>query len=374
MEEEEEETAGFGELPANALEEILVRIPASARRRLRLVCRHWRDVVDDRTPERRSRAKTLVYVSRPAGAAAYVLDDDDLVEGRRCRELWSSSSAAAAAAAANPDRRFRFRMVGTLNGLLCLYEELAGETPLHIRGPAGNRLDPAALSFAYLETTGQYKIVHLRHLNISLAAQVLTVGEGASWRNVPAPAGTSCSLYSGIANVGGATYWISKDTNMLMSFDLTDERFARATPLPAASPAPDWLAVNCLKEVGGGCGGGMVGIVAYASGWCGLEMWVLERGGGGWRLDRKKTRWRWRRRFSVPPRVGPHDLVGLRFGHGHGHGENVLTKLFGDSTPWCVSGGGARRAQCQCSVVCIDPHRSFVQTFSYVETTEGKLF
>ena len=97
--EEEEEAAGFGELPADALEEILVRIPASARRRLRLVCRHWRDVVDDRTPERRSRAKTLVYVSRPAGAAAYVLDDDDdLVEGRRCRELWSSSSAAAAAA------------------------------------------------------------------------------------------------------------------------------------------------------------------------------------------------------------------------------------------------------------------------------------
>uniref|UniRef100_A0A0E0AX01 Uncharacterized protein n=1 Tax=Oryza glumipatula TaxID=40148 RepID=A0A0E0AX01_9ORYZ len=128
---------------------------------------------------------------------------------------------------------------------------------------------------------------------------------------------------------------------MLMSFDLTDERFGRATPLP--SPAPDWLAVNCLKEVGGG--GGMVGIVAYASGWCGLEMWVLERGGG-----RKKMRWRWRRRFSVPRRVGPHDLVGLRFGHGHGHGEHVVTKLFGDSPPWCVSGGGVRRAQCQCSV------------------------
>ncbi|BAT06034.1 Os08g0493000 [Oryza sativa Japonica Group] len=72
-------------------------------------------------------------------------------------------------------------MVGTLNGLLCLYEELAGdivvlnpvtgETPLHIRGPAGNRLDPAALSFVYQEKTGQYKIVHLRRLPISLAAR-----------------------------------------------------------------------------------------------------------------------------------------------------------------------------------------------------------
>jgi hypothetical protein len=143
---------------------------------------------------------------------------------------------------------------------------------------------------------------------------------------------------------------------MLMSFDLTDERFGRATPLP--SPAPDWLAVNCLKEVSGG--GGMVGIVAYASGWCGLEMWVLERGGG-----RKKTRWRWRRRFRVPRRVGPHDLVGLRFGHGHGHGEHVVTKLFGDSPPWCVSGGGARRAQCQCSVVCIDPCRRFFLETQY---------
>uniref|UniRef100_A0A0E0AX00 F-box domain-containing protein n=1 Tax=Oryza glumipatula TaxID=40148 RepID=A0A0E0AX00_9ORYZ len=178
--EEEEEAAGFGELPADALEEILVRIPASARRRLRLVCRHWRDVVDDRTPERRSRAKTLVYVSRPAGAAAYVLDDDD-------DDLGAAAGSYGAAAApppppqTGPDRRFRFRMVGTLNGLLCLYEELAGdivvlnpvtgETPLHIRGPAGNRLDPAALSFVYLETTGQYKIVHLRRLPISLAAR-----------------------------------------------------------------------------------------------------------------------------------------------------------------------------------------------------------
>ncbi|CAO2211340.1 unnamed protein product [Urochloa humidicola] len=37
-------------IPADIFMDILQRIPASPRRRLRLVCRHWRDVIDGRTP------------------------------------------------------------------------------------------------------------------------------------------------------------------------------------------------------------------------------------------------------------------------------------------------------------------------------------
>jgi hypothetical protein len=35
----------------DVLLDILQRLPPSSRRRARLVCRHWRDVMDDRTTE-----------------------------------------------------------------------------------------------------------------------------------------------------------------------------------------------------------------------------------------------------------------------------------------------------------------------------------
>uniref|UniRef100_A0ACD5Y716 Uncharacterized protein n=1 Tax=Avena sativa TaxID=4498 RepID=A0ACD5Y716_AVESA len=67
---------------SDVLVEILTRLPPSTRRLLRLVCRLWRDVVDERTQEMRSRVALLVQ----NGSSSYVVDDLSL--GRR-RELWT---------------------------------------------------------------------------------------------------------------------------------------------------------------------------------------------------------------------------------------------------------------------------------------------
>ncbi|TVU05402.1 hypothetical protein EJB05_48563, partial [Eragrostis curvula] len=54
-----------GAVLADTLVNILLRIPPSARRRLRLVCKHWRDVIDDRLPAPRACAKILLFVFDP---------------------------------------------------------------------------------------------------------------------------------------------------------------------------------------------------------------------------------------------------------------------------------------------------------------------
>ncbi|KAK3122039.1 hypothetical protein QOZ80_8BG0664320 [Eleusine coracana subsp. coracana] len=293
-----------GSIQAHAFVEILLRIPPSARQRLRLVCRHWRDVVDEHLPARR-RAH-----SKGAGSAA------------------QRSEAGGCA----------FHVIGTCNGLLCLCcyntgivlfnpttgEKLVVELPpfrlpqqrhagysfftfhpatglykivLVVPGTNENSFDEVhvftqrtsivvenlsdnsrtrstgtprcrstswheAYSFAYHPTTGKYKILHLPccfdrtgHLD---RVQVLTLGESvAAWRDVPAPAAcASCCLKSGIVSVDGATYWINEDTDRIVAFDLDDERITPAVPLPvAARPRGS----RYLTEVRG-----RLGVVDYA--------------------------------------------------------------------------------------------------------------
>ncbi|GJN15868.1 hypothetical protein PR202_gb02813 [Eleusine coracana subsp. coracana] len=296
-----------GSIQAHAFVEILLRIPPSARQRLRLVCRHWRDVVDEHLPaRRRAHSKVLAYVSR--------------------RPQRSEAGGCA------------FHVIGTCNGLLCLCcyntgivlfnpttgEKLVVELPpfrlpqqrhagysfftfhpatglykivLVVPGTNENSFDEVhvftqrtsivvenlsdnsrtrstgtprcrstswheAYSFAYHPTTGKYKILHLPccfdrtgHLD---RVQVLTLGESvAAWRDVPAPAAcASCCLKSGIVSVDGATYWINEDTDRIVAFDLDDERITPAVPLPvAARPRGS----RYLTEVRG-----RLGVVDYA--------------------------------------------------------------------------------------------------------------
>ena len=80
----DESAAAMGDrwdgIPADVFVEILQRLPPNPRRRLRLVCRHWRSVIDDHTPGPQARAKLLAFVTGFGRPRAYVLDD--LIKGR----------------------------------------------------------------------------------------------------------------------------------------------------------------------------------------------------------------------------------------------------------------------------------------------------
>ncbi|KAK3123751.1 hypothetical protein QOZ80_8AG0635480 [Eleusine coracana subsp. coracana] len=231
-----------GSIQADAFVEILLRIPPSARRRLRLVCRHWRDVVDEHLPaRRRAHSKVLAYVSRRRlhhTPRIYVFYD--LTEGRS-RELDLLRSKVGGCA---------FHMIGTCNGLLCLCcyyktgivlfnpttgEKLVVELPT-FRLPQQRHADYSF--FTFHPATGLYKIVLVVQGNDENSldeVQVFTLG-GTSWRKVPSAPGSSCKFSSGFVSIYGVMYWVAEDTMSVMSLDLKDEC---VTALPVRAPLLD---------------------------------------------------------------------------------------------------------------------------------------
>ncbi|CAO2191919.1 unnamed protein product [Urochloa humidicola] len=83
------EDEGFNNLPTDAFVEILLRLPPSARRRFRLVCKRWRDVINERTSERQVRTKILAFISDWSSSRAIVFDDKD----GHPRHEWTYNSA-----------------------------------------------------------------------------------------------------------------------------------------------------------------------------------------------------------------------------------------------------------------------------------------
>jgi F-box interacting protein len=241
----------------DVLVDILTRLPLSSRRLLRLVCRLWRDVVDERTPEMQSRAVLLVQT----WSSSYVVDD--LSSGRR-GELWTGCAG---------ERYESMCVVGTCNGLICLCDTREPGGGITLANPATGEtlvlpLLPCsgqyfrrhrwgdgrvatsrheAYSFAYLPTTGRYRVVHVPCYPDRAGkfdeVQAFTLGE-KSWRNLPTP-GMSCNLDAGILSIDGAMYWLTVGTEKLMSLDLEEEK-ERVTPVKSL-PAP--AGPNCHLTV-----------------------------------------------------------------------------------------------------------------------------
>ncbi|CAL4999500.1 unnamed protein product [Urochloa decumbens] len=349
-------------IPADVFMDILQRVPTSPRQRLRLVCRHWRDVIDDRTRRRRrrrhARAKVLAFAGGLRLPHAYVLHGE--VAGGKDLKLhggvvdWYAS------------------MVGSCNGLICLHryqgdavvvnpatgEKLAVPPPS--KAP-GQSTDAASYSFAYHPATGLYKIVHVPCRGGAGAAfdavSVFTLG-GTSWREVPVPAGTSCHLKFGIVSVGGATYWVAADAHSLMSFDVKDERVAFVTKLPVRVGL--WLDLSWH-------------LTTDMDGRLELAVWMLEGGG-----KNKKT-WALRYRIVEPGWEEPLHQIAWPYAV---HGEHILTtrnKRGYESVSLHASPMSEARAHC--GVVrtekCAPPpsvglydNCCSVRTFAHVETRE----
>ncbi|KAL6610034.1 hypothetical protein ACP70R_040003 [Stipagrostis hirtigluma subsp. patula] len=327
---------GWDGIPADVFVQILLLIPPSPRRRLRLVCRHWRDAIDERAPEPRTRAKVLAFFHEDQSSRAHVFDE--LLPGERGgggRELDLRGSGADYAGVC---------MVGTCNGLLllCLYSyggEIAVVNPAireapRVAPPATGKgwplprisdLHESTYSFAYHPATGQYKIVHVpcdRHAKLD-AVHVFTLGidgpASREWREVPAPAGSSCRLRSGLVSIDGDTYWATKDADRVMSLDLKDERFDLLEWPPLAGGTCRLTDVH-----------GRLGLVAVWSrdepNRSRTEVWVLE---GGREEERA-----WVKRYTLLAHGGrERQDIALPL---VAHGEHVLT------TSWCSGWWKAR--------------------------------
>ncbi|XBH71457.1 hypothetical protein VPH35_098908 [Triticum aestivum] len=359
----------------DVLADVLQRLPPCARRRARLVCKLWRETVDERTTEMQSRAKVLLWNTRTA-VAYVVVDDISSSPTGRCRELWSGGSPPMYS-----QWDADLQLVGTCNGLLCICDnggstggEVALVNPVTCEMltlpplPCGDQLGDRrscrwdkAYSFAYHPTSGRYKVVHVpcifeRAYDFD-AVQVLTVEKEATWREVLTPGGARCNLKAGVVSVDGTTYWVTKGgAARVVSLSLDDdERVAGfagfALPSPALSAGPDNYH---LPEVRG-----RLGVVVHDPFGGTTGVWV--RGEKG----------RWTRRcglWSQDP-TRPHFV----------HGEHVTT--FQGSSLRGHRRKGARLLSSPCDVTVSDKDQGTLLakvkggarhywTFAYVETTE----
>ncbi|CAL5013180.1 unnamed protein product [Urochloa decumbens] len=378
---------GCWDFPADAFAEILLRLPATSRRRLRLVCRHWRAVIDERAPAATpSEPKPLVYVIRDMGwgsatASAYVMDD--VASGGRFREVWRGGPDTTG-------RSYDTRLVGTCNGLLCLCDNIrpggavslvnpaTGESlalpPLpgsSGRRPQRGRRWHETYGFVHRPDTGRYAVVHLPCYSDPTgqldAVRVFTLGE-ASWRDVPAAGATSCRLDAGIVGVCGAAYWVTKGSEMVMAFDAERERVAPAAPLPVAVAGNS---SSHLTEVRGRLS---FVVTIDEPKLARVEVWVL----GGGREGPRGWSCRYRVQVHGAPKASRQQLARPHFGFERG--ELVLTSGRKDreSVVFAHRLAGAGKLQC-CEVRVNERNQgtavarikgAHVWTFGYVETTE----
>ncbi|XP_051197291.1 putative F-box protein At1g46984 [Lolium perenne] len=368
----DDEEVGCWEFPTDVLVEILQRLPPSSRRRSRLVCRHWRDAVDERTTEMRSHAKALLWNAEHS--VAYVVDDLSPSSTGSCTELWR-----------RPDSGYRgtysgLQPVATCNGLLCLCDNTkrpggaitlvnpaTGEAlpvpPLPL--PCDGLLDESnwwvyrhwnrAYTFAYHPISGKYKVVHVpssfRNRCKFDSVQVLTLGE-ASWREVPASPDAMCQLLAGVISVDGTTYWTTDGSAArVVSFDLEQERVTsfRLPPRPKRASYYPLTAVHGRLGIVVGQGDVLLTTV----------VWVLDK-------RRRWSRWYTLRQQQIPH---PHFV----------YGNYVLTQedsLYAHYTR-------KKKPSLSSGVVRVNPHQHHKVTnktfgyayypsgtFAYVDTTE----
>ncbi|CAL4999326.1 unnamed protein product [Urochloa decumbens] len=273
-------------LPDDVLVQIFLLIPTYFRRPLRLVCKRWCTVIDERAPpEETLPAKILVFINQGRTSSALVFDGSS----RHRERAWTHTSSSG-------DADGSVRMVGTCNGLLCLHDHstFAGYSSfaVTVTNPATG------------ETTKLHKVVYIpRGDRSSLdALQVFTLGgDRNAWRAVPVPVpGAYHDLLCEPISVAGATYWLAAGAaGRVMALDLGEgERVTSLDAPPAMAPAPAWSASSRdapwrLTKVRASLGV----VVSSPPGTCRrrVEVWVLDLdlGGGG-----ERPPW-WSRRYCV---------------------------------------------------------------------------
>ncbi|XP_039855385.1 F-box protein At3g07870-like [Panicum virgatum] len=298
---------GFRRLPDDVLMQILVLLPTSSRRRFRLACKRWRDMINEFTPERQVGANALAFMSQQRNCSrALVFDKKDGL--RRHEWIYPCSH-----------ERSKIEMVGTCNGLLCLHETMASVgngggsflsaiTVTNLITSEALALPPAPrsweqeqvrlpgkYSFGYHLTTGRYKVVHIpcgRRQAVS-ALQVFTVGDDAAWREVPVDTrpGVTYDLQCEPISVDGRTYWLDAFSDRMMALDLEDESVASFAAPPAArlGPIPEdagWKLANVR--------GRLAVVVVAAAATARVEVWVR---------DGEGVLPHWTRRYDIAVKV-----------------------------------------------------------------------
>ncbi|XBJ26726.1 hypothetical protein VPH35_004091 [Triticum aestivum] len=189
-----------------------LRLPPNARCPLRLVCRHWRDVIDQLSAiDLRSRPKILAF--SPEGLA-YVGDVVLPPEGGG-EPSWSTDHSMPAIYGS-------MSMVGTCNGLVCLCDDGVPGGAVMLANPSTGQslaVPPLPLSDAAVQLLWNSTCTMAWHQTYILARHP------ATGRYKAGPDARCIHGAYRLADVDGTVYWVAEteDAAKIMSFDLEDE-------------------------------------------------------------------------------------------------------------------------------------------------------
>ncbi|XP_073351841.1 F-box protein At1g11270-like [Aegilops tauschii subsp. strangulata] len=234
-------------LPRDIVASILVRLPGSDLRRLRRVCKEWRDIIVDPAfiqehlihGSRAPPTHTIVFFESqqgPRNGRGFLLD-----------EQWRLTAEFTPGV--------QDRLVGPCNGLLCFLEagqgsikivepstgeSLALPLPPEASGPRWT-FNPGAYCFGYDATTKRYKIVHHNYLEyvalplrpgeaiVDEELHVHTIGGGEGWRRLHVAFSVCGRAYGDPLYVDGSVYWPTRGhgehrrEEKVVRFDLAKE-------------------------------------------------------------------------------------------------------------------------------------------------------
>ncbi|KAK1616238.1 hypothetical protein QYE76_021755 [Lolium multiflorum] len=251
-------------LPRDILSSILIRLPGRDLRRLRRICKEWRDIIFDPTfiqshmvyKPKLPPAHTIVffpgftYGSRqdPRNGRGFLFDEHWRLTAELTACRWDD-------------------LIGACNGLLCflqagqgsirIIEPFTGESltlplPLPKGGSSSSRLsyrlrrtmNPSSYCFGFDATHRRYKVVHHnshREFVVKFEkeeVQVYTVGGGEGWTRVHAAHGEA---YGDAVHVDGSVYWPSstyRGEDKLVRLDLAMEKITLEAAVRLRLDAP----------------------------------------------------------------------------------------------------------------------------------------
>ncbi|KAK1607257.1 hypothetical protein QYE76_030930 [Lolium multiflorum] len=362
----------------DVLAHILVLLPPSSRRQCRLVCKHWRYAVDERTHERFVRTKILAVVKAHDRASAFVVDEARGVLGGHLRRVWTGPLSA--------------NVIGTRNGLICVLDDATGAITVsnpHMReaavtvppAPRAAGLSPCspavraheAYGFGFHPLTLRYTVVHVPcYFNKSGtfdAVQVYTLGPsgGASWREVPTPGASGRCQQGGVVCVDGSAYWITRGAReTILSLDLEDWRVAPVKWLPGTL---EQVCSYRLTEMRARL---CVAVTVGAPPTTRVEVWCLE--------NTKEQQWA--RRYNIQIDTAKQQVTWPLFAHGE-HALTMAQEFHGYSLRKHKM-SGKRSLMCSMArvwkkrpgaeIMRYEVRKKFeITTFAYMETPEELL-
>nr|POF07471.1 f-box/kelch-repeat protein [Quercus suber] len=233
-------------LPVEVIEEILVRLPAKSLLRFRSVCKTWYSLISN------SRFATAHLARSNQRPSPYFLFEHGC-RGNLCFSLHSNpaidSSDFTEFHPPYEDRYANFKIVGSVNGLICL---VADSGNFILWNPSINRyvklpdlhhtLYTCCHGFGYHAPTNEYKVVRIRRPegveDTTLMAEIYSFNNGECRLLTFSPSAPFI-LRQDTASVfmNGALHWLVRRMqnpryNLIMSFNLGDETVFYEVPVP----------------------------------------------------------------------------------------------------------------------------------------------